>query len=143
VFPYLNAVLPDTSYNPGAGSITLRKEGRLLTFYGRGAVLAKVDGAEDALAQLAWFCNLCNEVWARREEIVPSYACRPVVGLLDLYSLLPRTNCGECGERTCIAFAVGLLLRTRRPGECPPLGTEESQPSRNRLCELLGIGTWA
>ncbi|RLG45420.1 MAG: hypothetical protein DRN92_06785 [Thermoproteota archaeon] len=29
----------------------------------------------------------------------------------DVYKYLPRTNCGECGETTCMAFAVKLVNR--------------------------------
>ena len=28
---------------------------------------------------------------------------------LNLYKQLPQTNCKECGEQTCMAFAAGLI----------------------------------
>lgn len=140
VFPYLNAVMQGIQFNPGSNSVTLKREGRLLTFYARGAVMAKVDGAEDALAQLQWFCDLCNEVWARREHIVPDYLRRAIVGPLDIYKLLPRLNCKACGERTCMAFAVGLLLGQRRVSDCPLLQEPEYAENGKRLAELMGDG---
>jgi acetyl-CoA decarbonylase/synthase complex subunit gamma len=33
---------------------------------------------------------------------------------IDIYKFLPRTNCGECGERTCMAFATKLASREAR-----------------------------
>ncbi|MFB0535976.1 MAG: hypothetical protein ACETWR_13460 [Anaerolineae bacterium] len=44
VFPYLNAVVPNLMYNPGANSVTVEREWRILTFYPHVAVMDKVDG---------------------------------------------------------------------------------------------------
>ncbi len=41
--------------------------------------------------------------------------------LLSIYKLLPQTNCGECGEPNCMAFASKLLERSRYPEECKPM----------------------
>jgi len=37
----------------------------------------------------------------------------------DIYKKLPQTNCKECGEATCIAFALKCQTGQRRIGECP------------------------
>ncbi len=138
VFPYLNAVMPNLMYNPGANTVTLKRGVRILTFYPRVAVMAKVDGAEDARAQLAWFRELVNETWRRRREIEPRYERRRLLGPLDVYLLLPRLNCGGCGEKTCMAFAFALLLSERRVGECPRLVEDPYREGGQRLLELLG-----
>jgi len=44
---------------------------------------------------------------------------------LKLYRCLPKTNCGECGEATCIALAVKVLSGERRLSECPLLKRKE------------------
>ena len=43
---------------------------------------------------------------------------------LDVYQSLPKTNCGECDARGCMAFAAALLGGERRPGDCPYLTRE-------------------
>ncbi|RLG26714.1 acetyl-CoA synthase subunit gamma, partial [Methanosarcinales archaeon] len=40
---------------------------------------------------------------------------------LQVYKYLPQTNCGECGEATCMAFASHLLDRSKKVADCPPL----------------------
>ncbi len=40
---------------------------------------------------------------------------------LEVYRLLPRTNCGECGISTCLAFAAAVLKGEKRPDDCPAL----------------------
>ncbi len=43
------------------------------------------------------------------------------MNLLDIYKRLPRTNCGECPDKTCMAFAVKLSKNERSTSECPKL----------------------
>jgi acetyl-CoA decarbonylase/synthase complex subunit gamma len=40
---------------------------------------------------------------------------------LDVWSLLPQTNCKQCGAATCTAFAFMLLQAKRTLAECPLL----------------------
>jgi len=40
---------------------------------------------------------------------------------LDIYKQLPKTNCGECGPPTCLAFAMTLAAGKTRPELCPHL----------------------
>lgn len=44
---------------------------------------------------------------------------------LNLYKQLPQTNCKECGEQTCMAFAAGLIARTKKVEDCTPLVKEK------------------
>lgn len=139
VFPYLNATIPNLMYNPGANSVTIKRQWRILTFYPHVAVMAKVDGVEDAVAQLTWFQELCNETWQRRAQITPCYEPRKLLGPLDVYLLLPRLNCRDCGEATCMAFAFELLLGGRHLSECRRLSEPEYIEGGRRLAQLLGI----
>jgi CO dehydrogenase/acetyl-CoA synthase gamma subunit (corrinoid Fe-S protein) len=40
---------------------------------------------------------------------------------LEIYALLPKTNCGECGIATCLAFAAAVLKEEKQPADCPRL----------------------
>jgi ArsR family metal-binding transcriptional regulator len=138
VFPFINATMPNVMYNPGANSLTFRRAWRILTIYPRVAVMAKVDSETDARDQLFWFQELCNDVWLRQDEITPLYERRQQLGPLDVYSLLPRLNCKACGEATCLAFAVGLLLGAQHLRACSRLSENDYAEGGRRLSELLG-----
>jgi len=43
---------------------------------------------------------------------------------LDIYKLLPKTNCRECGFATCLAFAMQLAKKAVSIDECPYLSSE-------------------
>jgi acetyl-CoA decarbonylase/synthase complex subunit gamma len=56
---------------------------------------------------------------------------------LDVYKLLPRTNCKECGEENCMAFATKLVNRELPLEKCTPLLTKEHEKSYRQLKEML------
>src|SRR3970040_1921448 len=49
----------------------------------------------------------------------------PLTGL-EIYKLLPQTNCKECGYPTCLAFAMKLAAKQAELKGCPYV-TEESK----------------
>ncbi|MBF0529590.1 MAG: acetyl-CoA decarbonylase/synthase complex subunit gamma, partial [Deltaproteobacteria bacterium] len=38
---------------------------------------------------------------------------------IQIFKLLPKTNCGECGTPTCLAFAMNLASGKAELGACP------------------------
>jgi len=56
---------------------------------------------------------------------------------IDVYKLLPRTNCKECGEENCMAFAAKLVNREVKLEECPPLLKKENEEAYKKLWDLL------
>jgi acetyl-CoA decarbonylase/synthase complex subunit gamma len=43
---------------------------------------------------------------------------------LDVYKLLPRTNCGDCKVPTCLAFAMKVAAKQAALGDCPHVSAE-------------------
>jgi acetyl-CoA decarbonylase/synthase complex subunit gamma len=56
---------------------------------------------------------------------------------IDVYKLLPKTNCQECHESNCMAFATKLVNGEVVLADCPPLFTDEYRASRSDLGILL------
>ncbi|MDH7578716.1 MAG: (Fe-S)-binding protein [Bacillota bacterium] len=58
-----------------------------------------------------------------------------------LYKHLPRTNCRECGELTCLAFATGVIQGRYEAEQCPHLReaayAEQKQAVEKLLAEYL------
>jgi|BarGraNGADG00212_2_1021979.scaffolds.fasta_scaffold10451_3 ArsR family metal-binding transcriptional regulator len=138
VLPLLNAILPNViSYNPLAGVMTLRRRPGLITLYPSRVMITQVADVDEGLTLLAAVRDLINQTWARRDEIEPKRAGRRVPRPLDVYELLPRTNCGACGESTCMAFAFGLLEARLRPEACPALTNPAFAVQFQALVDLL------
>lgn len=96
-----------------------------------------VTDGDDGLVLLAAVRNLRNQAWARRDEIEPKWEGRRVPRPLDVYDLLPRTNCGACGEVTCMACAFGLLESRRRPEERARLVASQAAAYLHAMIALL------
>jgi hypothetical protein len=47
---------------------------------------------------------------------------------VEIYKLLPKTNCGKCGTQNCFGFAAQLAARVATPDDCPAM-TEAARES--------------
>ena len=47
----------------------------------------------------------------------------PLTGI-EIFKLLPKTNCGRCGEPTCLAFAMKLAAAKAELAACPDISDE-------------------
>lgn len=157
LLPFLNALLANATYvGEGGGkrkragqanstayavdrpALTFTRGPRLITVYPRRVTIAKADDVADAEEVLAWLTERLNYVHQHREEIEPVTEGKIKIKPLDIYGLLPQTNCRECGEQSCLAFALLLLQERHRPRDCSPLYREERwKGKRERLEEVM------
>jgi ArsR family metal-binding transcriptional regulator len=137
VFPYLNATLKGCIYNHAANTLTIRKDHVLITLHALHITLAKIEDENEAEALLSWLRDLINETHEQRSQIEPNYSMAAELKALDLFKLLPGTNCRQCGEPTCLAFAVKLAGRDIVIAKCNPLFSEKYKEKREVLLELL------
>jgi acetyl-CoA decarbonylase/synthase complex subunit gamma len=57
---------------------------------------------------------------------------------MEIWKYLPGTNCGECDEKTCLAFASLLKERKKHVKECTPLFMDDKYAEKGKqLVELL------
>jgi ArsR family metal-binding transcriptional regulator len=136
-FPYLNAILKGCIYNHPALTLTIKKDGKLFTLHAHHITLAKIEDEKEAEEILIWLKNLINETYENRDRIEPIYSKGAELKALDIFKLLPGKNCKECGEPTCLAFAVKLVGQEIAIGKCVPLFSEEFKEKRKVLLELL------
>ncbi len=127
VLPYLNAVLGGFDYLKDPPAVIFRAQGKLITVHGdKIAINALRDDAE-ADKILQWLKREINEAWENRADIEPSCEGAPKPKLIEILKLLPKTNCKECGELTCMVFASRMAEGVRGPEDCPPMDAENKQ----------------
>jgi ArsR family metal-binding transcriptional regulator len=140
VFPYLNATLKGCIYNHPALTLTIKKDGKLFTLYAHHITLAKIEDEKEAKEILGWLKDLINETYGYRDRIEPNFSKGAELKALDIYKLLPGTNCKKCSELTCLAFAVKLVGQEISIEKCIPLFSDELKGKRKVLLELLQAG---
>ena len=136
-FPYLNAVLDDTLYDHRNQVLIGREENQRLAFRRREIRVAGVEDVADAPRIAQDVVERVNQVWQDREGITPSFRERKVPATFDIYTLLPRTNCKQCGFPTCLAFAAEARNNPELLESCPPLSRPENADSRAQIERLF------
>jgi ArsR family metal-binding transcriptional regulator len=137
VLPYLASLPGVISYNPGAGAVTFRRPRGFMTIYPERIFITQVNDVQAALALLAALVDAINATWEGRDQLVAAASARRVPRPLDIYVLLPQSNCKECGEETCMAFACSLLMQTRELVECKAIYQEPVYLERRTTLEAM------
>ncbi len=127
VLPYLNTVLRGHQYITEPPSLTLKFNGKLITIYSQEIAINIVKDTAEADNILEWLKQEINDTWKRRDQIKPSFSVAQKPGILNILKLLPKTNCKECGQPTCMVFALLVTEGKKRPEDCPQLN------ERNRI----------
>jgi ArsR family metal-binding transcriptional regulator len=137
VLPFL-ATLPGVIvFNPDQTKLTFRRQPGFLTFEREQVYMTQVKDVQEGLELLSALTESINLVWEKRGELAAVTDHKRAPRPLDIWTLLPQTNCRECGEATCMAFAVGLLQEKRFIRECPPLQRDEHFSDRRATLEAM------
>ena len=133
VMPYINASIKDGIYNHEFKTLTLVKNGLMISLYPYKITIAKADDESHINRVMAELRDFINETYESRSEIKPDFGRKKELKAKDIYQILPQTNCKKCGVFNCFAFAVSLLNGKRRIEECTLL----FQPENKERLELL------
>jgi len=137
VLPYL-ATLPGViAFNPGQCTLTFRRQPGFLTIQRDQVNITQVKDVQEGLELLAALTESINAVWEHRQELVAVTTLKRTPRPLDIWALLPQTNCRQCGEPTCMAFAVGLLQQNRLLDECPILTSDPEFADRRVALDAI------
>jgi ArsR family metal-binding transcriptional regulator len=137
VLPYLATLPGIIAYNPDARTLTFRRSAGFMTLYADRVYITQVNNADEGLDLLAALKDAINATWDNREQLVAATLARSAPRPLDVWTLLPQTNCRQCGEATCMAFAVGLLQHKRSVIDCPSLQTDSALTDRQATLEAM------
>src|SRR3972149_7464189 len=137
VLPYINAINKKAIYIKNANALTMTEDGKLVTIHPRKIAITKVRDEAEAKEILDKTIGLINKTFERKDEITPDFEKREKLNVLDLYKLLPRTNCRKCGELTCLAFAVKVISESTSIMRCGNIFKAEYKNNREKILELL------
>lgn len=125
--PYLNTVLGGFEYLKEPPSVTFKAHGKLITVHAHKIAINALQDEEQARKIVEWLKREINDAWERRDQIVPSFQGMPRPQLIEILKLLPKTNCRQCSEPTCMVFAARVAEGAKGVEACPPLTGEKRQ----------------
>jgi DNA-binding CsgD family transcriptional regulator/ArsR family metal-binding transcriptional regulator len=124
--PYINAVAQKAVFHQKPPYIRFVLDATLCTlFENRGSASAFCD-REQALDFLEKLLVFLNHIHRNRDSIRPNYKIQDTMSVLNLFRILPRSNCGKCGFASCMAFAVALSRQRASIPGCPGLNRPAS-----------------
>lgn len=121
VLPYINGVLDNGDYREQANSLTFKKGIVGFTLMNNEINVTKFLNNTELYELLDWVQELINDTYDRMDEITPNREARKAMPVLQIFKLLPKTNCRACGEPTCMAFAAKMNKLDAKVEECPVL----------------------
>jgi ArsR family metal-binding transcriptional regulator len=139
-FPYLNAVMKDTIYDHENGILIGFNNGKRYAFRPHEIHLGMVADPSDISGIIEEVVELVNRVWSEREKLEPSFKERERPPVFEIYQLLPRTNCKECGYPTCLAFAADIRNGMVQIDQCTKLSDPEYADKKAQITALLSSG---
>jgi ArsR family metal-binding transcriptional regulator len=136
--PYLNAELGGSRFTPTIPALIWMYADHQVGILVDRIVIDHVHEEDDVSSFIKEIVGKINEIWARRDAIQPRHTPRSFRQPLEIFSLLPQTNCKLCGEATCYSFALKLTVGGSELAECLPLFESGSrQDAREALVSLL------
>jgi ArsR family metal-binding transcriptional regulator len=137
VLPYLNAALRGADYHRDSQVVIWKDGGHKHAFRPREISVAPVGDREEARRLIDDVIDMVNAIWKRRGEIEPSFRRRCLPSPMDIYRLLPRTNCKQCGYSSCMAYAAHLREGEADLSQCPSLSADSYLENRKELLRLF------
>ena len=137
VLPYLNTVLKGLQYHHDEKFLTVKRKGHVITFWPKQIAVTKLEDENEARSVMEDLKQILNETYTNKDRIKPTYTSRPIPRPLEIFKLLPGKNCKECGEPTCMAFALKLVNDEVDWKQCPLLLEKEFEANRLKLTEIF------
>jgi len=122
LFPYINAVADRSQLYEKPVYIKFVFEKRLCAFYAREGAFTPIGDMDQALEFLQKLFDFIEDISKRSWNIVPNHKKFKPSSALDIFRLLPGSNCRSCGYPTCMAFAAALSRQYTSIVSCPHIG---------------------
>lgn len=119
--PFLNAELGGFTYIKDPPSVTFRLHGKLLTVHGNKIAVNALKDENEARKIVEWLKREINDVWEKHDTITPRYVGMPQPQVIQILKHLPKTNCRDCGEPTCMVFATRVAEGAKDSSDCPAM----------------------
>ena len=119
LFPYINATVQGARFYDNPDYIQFEIDDIKCTLYPKDVIAVSFGNQDQALKFVRRLIDFLNNLYSEKDSIRPNYKRYKHISVLDIFNLLPQTNCKKCGFLTCMAFAGALNQRKTTPDKCP------------------------
>lgn len=119
LFPYINAKIKDAKLFDAPRRIQFQLTEKQFTVYPTEVLAAPFKHRDEAHRYANHLIDFLNRLDFYKASMTPDYKRFQPVSVMDIFKLLPKTNCKKCGYLTCLAFAGALRTGETTPDQCP------------------------
>ena len=135
IMPYVNADAKVLMHEPDDNVIVFRMDRYKVALRSNELTVGSVPDLVEGRHAVSMAVDYLNDLWKRRDSITPNHRARKRPSALEIYKLLPRTNCRACGEASCLAFATRLVLAEVDIDSCTPLN--DNLETKKHIIKLM------
>ena len=142
VLPILYLAIPNAKYSEKLGALSYRYKQHLITMFSTGRIgMTYIKDRSEAEQLIEEAKNLINHAFVYLKihgkpepKLIES---KKELDPTKIYEKLPKTNCKECGEQGCFAFAAKLLNGEKTLLDCPPLESQEHSVNKIQIEKMM------
>lgn len=132
----------NANYSRNLHCVTTKRDGQSTTVFGSGRVaMTFLKNEQEAVDRLRELSNTFSKAFTYLENTGPAdpetVEKKESINALQIHKLLPQTDCGECSESGCFAFATLLMNGEREIDDCNPMKLRENADKRSNLVKLI------
>lgn len=134
--------LKNANYSRNLACVTTKRAGQSTTVFGSGRVaMTYLRDEQEAIDNLKTLSDIFSRAFAYLRlngPVSPNLVeGKENLNALQIHKLLPQTDCGDCNESGCFAFATLLMNGERDINDCGPLKLRENADRREDLVKLI------
>ena len=118
LFPYINAAIKGCRFFDNPAHVQFILDDFQCTLYPKEVLAAPFMDQDQAEKFANRFIDFLNDIYLKKDSLTPDHKTFRPISVVDVYKLLPQTNCKECGFSTCLAFAAALSKKQTTPDQC-------------------------
>ncbi len=119
LLPYINAVAERAELYDRPPMVRFVFQGIYCAVYPRRCIASPMESQEHVRGFVDELVTYLTSILERKDEIVPRNTVFKPGAVPQILQLLPKTNCGDCGLKTCMAFAAMVAKQQVSPSQCP------------------------
>ena len=121
LFPYINAIAENAEYLDNPQFIKFTLDGIGCALYPDNAVASPFPDHDHIVKFIGRLIDYLNDLDSRKDNIEPNFKKHRQIPVLEIFKLLPQSNCLDCGYPSCMAFANDLSSGKTEIANCPDI----------------------
>lgn len=139
LIPVMARMIRGGSYQPSRRILAFEENQRLVVLASDFVTICRVEDLLDTWIMLRTVVEFICTAWECRLTVEPDLRPRWGLGVNEIFRRLPGSNCGGCGDASCMEFALGIFTGRRRLRDCSPLFEEVNRASLESLRWVLDM----